>query len=315
VVREHRGVSVVGDLARGLVSRTVWPLLLTVSLVAAQWGFARGFAPVMWVFVVSTAQFVVLVLLELSVPAVAGASLLRDRQTANDIAHGVLVGAVGRPLSAAFAAGVAGLAVSMDGGVRVGGPWPRAWPMAVQVALGLAVWSGLSYWTHRWFHRRGRLWWFHSLHHDPTRMQVLKGNRIHIGEDMLRYVVMFVPVLVLGAPATVFAWIALWNNTEGALAHSNVDMRFPASAHRVLPTPQNHRLHHGDERALQDANYADVTPLWDALFGTYRHPDEHRGHGFGLGGGEALPARLDRQLLLPLRPDPAAGLVRGPAAA
>jgi sterol desaturase/sphingolipid hydroxylase (fatty acid hydroxylase superfamily) len=287
---------------------------MVAPLVAAQWGFDRGFDTAVWVFVVSTALFVVLVLLELALPATRGASLLRDRQTPNDIAHGLLVGAVSRPLSAALGAALAGRVVAMDGGVRVGGPWPDAWPKAAQVALGLAVWSGLSYWTHRWFHRRGRLWWFHSLHHDPTRMQVLKGNRIHVGEDFLRYVVMFVPVLVLGAPATVFAWIALWNNTEGALAHSNVEMRFPPIAHRLLPTPQNHRLHHADQRALQDANYADVTPLWDALFGTYRHPDDHRGHGFGLGGGEALPTRFDHQLVLPFLPSPATGLVRRPAA-
>jgi sterol desaturase/sphingolipid hydroxylase (fatty acid hydroxylase superfamily) len=313
--RDHRDMAEFRRVVRRAASVAAWPVLMVAPLVAAQWGFARGYERAVWVFVVSTVQFVVIVALELVMPAVPGWSLLRDRQSANDIAHGVLVGAVSRPLSAGVAAAGVGLVAAMDGGVRAGGPWPHDWPMAAQVALGLAAWSSVSYWTHRWFHQRARLWWFHSLHHDPQRMQVLKGNRIHLGEDMLRYVVMFVPLLVLGASTAVFAWIAMWNNVEGALAHSNVDVRFPAFAHRVLPTPQNHRLHHADRRDLQDANYADVTPLWDALFGTYRHPNEHLGHGYGLGGGEALPSRFTDQLLLPLRPRPAASLVRRPVPA
>mgnify|MGYP001796998532 CR=1 FL=1 len=72
-------------------------------------------------------------------------------------------------------------------------------------------------------------------------------NRIHVGEDFFRYILRLAPLLVLGASGRVVLWIAMWNNVEGTLAHSNVDMRFPSLAHWVLPTPHNHRVHHAGD--------------------------------------------------------------------
>ena len=294
--------------ARLLASYLVWPAMVVATLAAVDWGVGVGISIPVWAFVVSTATFVAVVGLERLMPVVPGVSLFRDSQTANDIGHGILVGGLGRPLAEPLTLALAGVFVAVGHDARAAGPWPHHWPMAGQVALGLLIWSLPSYWTHRWFHRVGRLWWFHALHHDPMRMQVLKGNRIHLGEDVMRYVVMLTPLLVLGASPRVVFWIAMWNNVEGALAHSNVDVRFPSWAHYVVPTPQNHRVHHAANRELQDANFAGVTPLWDIVFGTYRHPDRHPVEAFGLGGTTVPPGFL-AQLGLPLRAHPDAALV------
>ena len=96
----------------------------------------------------------------------------------------------------------------------------------------------------------------------------------------------------------------MWNNVEGTLAHSNVDMRFPGVLHWVLPTPQNHRVHHAGDRQLQDSNFAGITPVWDQLFGTYRHPDRNPVVEFGLGGGETVPGGFVAQLAFPFRARP-----------
>ena len=271
--------------ARTIAGYATWPAVMIASMYGSWWGFANGYSTPVWAFTVSTATFLVILALELVMPTVPGWSLFRDRQSLNDIGHGILIGGLGRPVALPITVGLVGIVVAVDDDARANGLWPHAWPMPAQVALGLFLWSFANYWTHRWFHRVERLWWFHALHHDPQRMQLLKGNRIHLGEDMARYVMMLAPLLVLGASAKVVLWIAMWNNVEGTLAHSNVDMRFPRVLHRVLPTPQNHRVHHAGDRALQDSNFAGITPLWDELFGTYRHPDRHPVAEFGLGGG------------------------------
>ena len=276
-------------------------MLMVGALAATWWGLSRGFNTALWAFTVSTATFIAVVAIEAAHPWRPGVSLFRDPQSPNDVVHGILVGGIGRPLALPLTVGLVGLVVAVDNPARAAGPWPHSWPLPAQVALGLLIWSLPSYWTHRWFHRVELLWWFHALHHDPQRMQVLKGNRIHLGEDMIRYAVMLTPLLALGASPRVLLWIAMWNNAEGALAHSNIDVRFPLFLHSVLPTPQNHRVHHSADAALQNSNFAGVTPLWDQLFGTYCHPARHPVTAMGLGGGQALPTGLVGQLLLPIR--------------
>lgn len=293
---------------RTTVTYAIWPVVMAASLYAAWWGFAHEMSTALWAFVVSTATFLVILALELAVPAVPGWSLFRDRQSLNDVGHGILVGGLSRPIATPITVGLLGLFVAVSDDARAGGPWPHSWPMAAQVALGLLIWSFTNYWTHRWFHRVERLWWFHALHHDPTRMQLLKGNRIHLAEDMMRYVVMLAPLLVLGIPARVLLWIAMWNNVEGTLAHSNVDMRFAGLLHWLVPTPQNHRVHHAGDRQLQDSNFGGITPVWDVLFRTYRHPDRHRVTEFGLGDGTTVPRGFVAQLALPFRSRPEQGL-------
>lgn len=286
---------------------------MAASLCAAWWGFANDIDSAVWAFVVSTATFLLILLLEKLMPNVPGWSLFRDRQSFNDIGHGILVGGLSRPIALPISVGLLGLVVAVGDEARARGPWPHSWPMAGQVALALLLWSFTNYWTHRWFHRFERLWWFHALHHDPARMQLLKGNRIHVAEDLLRYIVMLAPLLVLGASERVVLWIAMWNNVEGTLAHSNVDMRFPAVLHWLLPTPQNHRVHHAAAIELHDSNFGGITPVWDQIFGTYRHPDRHALAEFGLGDGRTAPEGFVAQLCLPFRTRPAERLVSSEA--
>jgi sterol desaturase/sphingolipid hydroxylase (fatty acid hydroxylase superfamily) len=58
----------------------------------------------------------------------------------------------------------------------------------------------------------------------------------------------------------------------GPVAHSNLHLRLPRLAHRLVLTPQLHRLHHSIEPAAR-GNYTNVLPVWDLLFGTFVDPD------------------------------------------
>jgi sterol desaturase/sphingolipid hydroxylase (fatty acid hydroxylase superfamily) len=271
---------------------------MVASLAIAAWGISDGLPVGLWAFVVSAGNVIVLLALEQHVPRTPGVSMFRDSQTPNDVAHGVLVAGVARTVAGPIAAGVV-VAVAFVVPLRHGWlSWPGHWPLLAQVLLGLFIYSLGSYWTHRWCHRVGWLWRFHSLHHDVPQMHVLKGNRIHVGEDVIRQSLILVPLYALGVPGLVLVWIALWNNFEGALGHANIDFAFPGWAHWVLPTPADHLVHHGLDRDLQNANYHGITPLWDVLFGTFRHPD--RTPVTALGIEDPLPRGFVAQLRVPL---------------
>jgi sterol desaturase/sphingolipid hydroxylase (fatty acid hydroxylase superfamily) len=84
----------------------------------------------------------------------------------------------------------------------------------------------------------------------------------------------------------------------GMIGHSNVRLLVPSAVHRFLMTPHVHRLHHANERAIADTNFANILPLWDMLFGTFSHPDEHVVRDVGVVGDET-PDGFARQVLAP----------------
>jgi sterol desaturase/sphingolipid hydroxylase (fatty acid hydroxylase superfamily) len=284
---------------RKVAQYAVWPVVFVGFMAATQWGFARGYSPAWWAVVTSTLVTAAVFGLEFALPRRPGVTLLNDAQLRNDVGHSVLVASIsrnlGRPLAVVAVSALSAATIVHPGGVH----WPAQWPIALQVALGLFIWSGCSYWMHRWYHSSGRLWHLHAVHHDLRRMHVLKGGRVHVAEDLLTQTLVLVPLCALGAPTLVLVWIAVWNNVEGALSHGNVDYRFPRAAHWVLPTPALHLVHHSIDRDLQSSNLAGTTPLWDVAFGTFRHPDDHPVSEVGI--DEPLPDGFLAQLASPLQ--------------
>jgi sterol desaturase/sphingolipid hydroxylase (fatty acid hydroxylase superfamily) len=301
------------DVFRRVISYLIWPAVITGSLLASYWGFHAGLSTGLWAFAVSAGNLILIVVLERLMPRRQGVDLFRDVQMPKDIGHGILVAGFGRPLAGPLSVAAIAALGALDPFTVNAPHWPVHWAMPAQVVLCLLIWSFASYWTHRAFHRIGRLWWFHAVHHDAREMHVLKGNRIHFAEDLIRQFWMLLPLHMLGVPTMVLVWMSLWNNFEGALAHSNVDQRFPSFAHWVLPTPQNHVVHHAMARELQDSNFGGVTPLWDILFGTYRHPVANPVTAVGI-EASPVPEGFFAQLIFPLTPPRVAVLegVSGP---
>jgi sterol desaturase/sphingolipid hydroxylase (fatty acid hydroxylase superfamily) len=287
---------------RALAAALTFPLVMAASVGVAAWGLARGWPVGPFAFALTVGNLVTIALLERLLPLRPEADLLRDRQSLNDVGHGVLLTTVGRPLGANLSvlalAGLAGLASErFEGDLAI---WPVTWPFAAQLALGLAIYGFLDYWKHRAYHSFDALWWIHAVHHDTRQMHVLKAGRLHLLEGAIRFVLVTTPLVVMGAPAELFVWIGLWMNFEGNLNHSNLDQRFPGWLHYVYPTVQVHHLHHARERRLQDSNFAGVSTLFDVVFGTFRHPDAHPFEGYGI-EGDPVPAGFVAQLLYPLR--------------
>ena len=147
--------------------------------------------------------------------------------------------------------------------------------MLLQIGLVTLVGDGLDYAKHRLVHTVPWLWRVHALHHGVSRFHVFKAGRLHFIEVLMRFALVFSPLAIAGAPPEIILWYAAFIPIFGIVGHSNVDVRTPSVVHRLLMTPQVHRLHHSIERTTSDTNYANIFPIWDVLFGTFSHPDTH----------------------------------------
>jgi ornithine lipid hydroxylase len=275
-----------------------FPAFMAVFMGASGWCFHAGLDPKVWIPALTTANFLVLLALEQLLPRRPEMSTLRDWQSINDSLHGALTGVL-RPVGTSI--GLVLLAAASDLR-RVGEParlWPDGWPLVPQLVLAHAIVTFASYWVHRSFHEIDRLWWFHAIHHDTQQVHVLKSGRFHFLDELASAIVTPLPLLVLGAPTEVIVLRSMWSVFNGSLDHANVAQRFPSWFHYVVSTVDLHNLHHARERKFQDSNYTGL-PLWDVLFGTFHHPDEHRPTAFGI-ADDYVPRNFFAQLWFPFQ--------------
>jgi sterol desaturase/sphingolipid hydroxylase (fatty acid hydroxylase superfamily) len=284
---------------RNLLAWLSFPAILGGFLALAVWGLGRDFDPALWGTSLAVLNFAVILAVEQVLPRNASMNVFRDRQSPNDIGHGILVG-LSRPAGGAFSVWLLAVLAQARAAVGAGELWPAALPFALQMLLAILVWSFCDYWVHRSLHSVDRLWWFHSIHHDTPEMHILKSGRMHFGEELLNAVLKPVPLLLLGAPPEVMVLLGMWTVFAGNLVHSNVDQRFPTWGHYFLPTVQLHNLHHAVDRCHQDSNYSGETPIWDVLFGTLSHPERCELGALGI-ERSPVPARFPDQVLFPFR--------------
>lgn len=149
--------------------------------------------------------------------------------------------------------------------------WPRALPFAVRVLLVFLLMELSSYWLHRAAHHSGLLWRFHSTHHVVTELTALKALRTHPLDNVLFYVVRYVPLLLLGAGSEEVVAAVYFGTLLSLLAHSNIDVS-EGLLGLVVNFPQYHAVHHAADLTASRSNYGCHTILWDRLFGTFQRP-------------------------------------------
>ncbi len=275
----------------------LWPVVVVAGVAVVALGMQRGYEPAAIVFAVNLGTLVIVLAAEQAIPHRREWSALSDRQTLNDLGHGLLQSQVGERLGELVLLTVAAGAASRLTSLVRHPVWPVEWPMWRQVLLGVVVADGLDYWKHRWLHTAWG-WRLHGLHHGITRLHALRSARSHFTEVVLRFALVYTPLVVVGAPPDVLVWHAALIGTLGVIGHSNVRLRVASPFHHLLMTPQVHRLHHSNERAVADSNFTNVLPLWDLLFGTFSDPDEHELRGVGVVGDDVPPSFLG-QLVAP----------------
>jgi len=170
-------------------------------------------------------------------------------------------------------------------------------PAAGFAAFWLAA-DFLGYWIHRLQHSTPFLWAFHSIHHTPKRLTFLTSNRNHPIEQLIANLIMFVPILILGVPQTIWIPFLLVHSLLEALQHSALAWKF-GPFYRLLVSPMFHNLHHSTKASEYNGNYAKILSVWDFVFGTAVNRDELPAE-FGVEGIE-VPENLGAQLLWPFR--------------
>lgn len=169
-------------------------------------------------------------------------------------------------------------------------PW---WLQMLEVILLSDL---LIYWGHRLQHRVGFLWRFHRVHHSAEHLDWLAAHREHPLDTIYTVGLINLPAFVLGFPLETLAGFIAFRGIWAIYIHSNV--RLPIGPLRALiGAPELHHWHHDRDRDA--GNYANLSPLMDILFGTYRCPDQEP-EAFGI--HEPSPRTWLGHMLRPLWP-------------
>ena len=169
-------------------------------------------------------------------------------------------------------------------------PW---WLQAVEIVLLSDL---LIYWGHRLQHGVGFLWRFHAVHHSAEHLDWLAAHREHPLDTIYSLTLINLPAFLFGFPLETIIGFIVFRGIWAIYIHSNV--RLPIGPLRdLLGSPEAHHWHHDRDR--DTGNYANLSPLMDLLFGTYRCPDHEPEH-FGL--NEPTPGNYLSQLIVPMLP-------------
>ena len=159
------------------------------------------------------------------------------------------------------------------------------------VVIGSFLVLEFCHWLiHRLMHQVPVLWRLHRLHHSDEEVDTSTAFRFHPGETLVRMLVDFAAILVLGIPALVIVIRAVLTLFFDIWQHANVHLpqRLRFLSYYVV-TPELHRVHHDGDMAYQNSNFGALLSLWDRLFGSFKtEQDVKREVAFGLGPTNTL---------------------------
>src|ERR1041385_8276320 len=168
-------------------------------------------------------------------------------------------------------------------------PW---WLQAIEVVF---LSDFCVYWGHRLQHRVPFLWRFHSIHHSAEHLDWLAARREPPIDTVYTLTLINLPAFVLGFPLETLGGLIAFRGVWAIYIHSNV--RLPIGPLRwFIGAPELHHWHHSRERDA--GNYANISPLMDLFFGTYRCPPREP-ERFGV--DESMPRSYVGQMLHPFR--------------
>ncbi len=285
-------------MVRTVLSWTLWPLAVAGSLASLLY-FSNLRDPQSLFRVTSqtvVAVLIVLLVFEFVLPYRADWRLRGDRDVLRDLGHYLLYGPLGSMgTQFVFLVGLVGLVAH----VHLPSVWPAHRSLVVNILLVVVLGDLLEYWLHRLSHAIPALWRVHAVHHMPTRLHIVKAGRHHLLYFFLRGSIVWTPLLLLGAPPSLIVWQLVAATLTGNVAHANIAFKIPAFMHRVLVTPQFHRLHHSIDRVQGNSNFGVLLPIWDLLFGTHVDPVTAPLAAVGI-EGDPIPHRWLTELAWPV---------------
>jgi sterol desaturase/sphingolipid hydroxylase (fatty acid hydroxylase superfamily) len=284
-------------MIRTFLRWTLWPLGLATFLVGVAYFGDTGDGETTYVAASRTLAVVLLALVvfEFVLPYRIDWRFQRDRDVWRNIGHSMLYGNVGGIVATYLVfVGIAPLVAKLE----LPSLWPTSFPTTVQIVLVLVAGDFFMYWLHRFAHRLPALWAVHLVHHMPQRINMFMAGRHHILYLPLIGLFVWLPLVLLGAPLDLVIWQFVGIGIAGNIGHANIDFRIPLFMHRVLVTPEYHRLHHSADPQRINANFGVLFPIWDIIFGTYADPVVNQVDVAGI-EGDPVPHRFLIELSSP----------------
>lgn len=288
-------------MLRRLLASSLWPLGLVLqvsAIVLAGWSDPDSVGRAMGVTTVVV--LLGLLTLEQLLPYRQDWSIRGDRETWRDLGHAVLYTSLGGTVAQIVVLSMFPAALSRLGFPDGLGIWPENSPLLPQVLAAVVLGDLFEYWYHRLAHTVPWLWPIHAIHHTPIRLNALKGPRHHVVYFLGRGLLVWAPLVVIGVPPRLVAWQFAAIVLVGTLAHANIAFTIPTLVHRVLVTPEFHRIHHSMDAREGNSNYAAVFPIWDRLFGSHTDPRAVEPRQTGI-DRDPIPRRFLGELLWPIR--------------
>ena len=182
--------------------------------------------------------------------------------------------------------------------------WPQLnvnlignWPAPARWVFYFLLMEFFGYWLHRYVHYNRFLWSFHATHHSHERMTFTAQARFHVLDDFINNLVVFAPLMIIGAPPRDWTPVSLFRMLLEGLQHSNLPWRF-GPFYRIFVSPRFHAFHHSKQPEQYNGNYGNFLAVWDHLFGTLIDAPEGPKE-FGI-EGVRMPT-LASQFLVPFR--------------
>ena len=170
-------------------------------------------------------------------------------------------------------------------------------PPLVQVGLVVVLGDLVLYWGHRLSHSVPLLWRFHAIHHSAKQLDWVAAHREHPLDGLYSQLCFNAPAFLLGINVALLVPVLVVRGAWAVFIHSNV--RIPLGPlGLLLGDPTLHRFHHVGEPD-QTANYANLAPYLDVLFGTHVRP---AGEDYELGVRHPMPNTLLGCLVAPFWP-------------
>jgi alkylglycerol monooxygenase len=145
------------------------------------------------------------------------------------------------------------------------GTWPT--DNILLWGLALLLYDFCYYWNHRLNHEVGVLWAGHVVHHNSEYYNLSTALRQSSTSWLIGWI-FTLPLAVLGVPPVMLATVGLIDLLYQYWVHTQLVGRI-GWFEKILVSPSNHRVHHGQNDYCIDRNYGGILIIWDRMFGTY----------------------------------------------
>lgn len=170
------------------------------------------------------------------------------------------------------------------------------WPLPLRVVAAVMLGDLGLYWGHRLSHAVPFLWRFHAVHHTAPALDWVAAHREHPVDGFWTQLTFNLPMLLLGLDLQVAMPVLVLRSVWAVLLHANVTLPLGPLG-LLLGDPVLHRAHHA--RDLPTANFGNLAPYLDLLFGTHRRPTDE---AYVLGVAGLPPRGFLTHLLRPEAP-------------